>query len=341
MKQVQKVLRKIFKKLNLGKIKEVIEDSTSMYKVTTEDKSYIVKHYNKNDIKNNEDLLNKQRQIAISTKLSENGVPTITPLSFDSKYLIKYQKDYFLVYDSYTSKPISYGELSKKSIKKIANTLAIIHKLNITTNLPYLYKKTTIDLIKYSDQINNEELRVLINDNNTKLQKYINNCNNSIDLIKEELCISINNYNLENILWENDYIYLVNFDEVTLSNPIVSLIEISFNLSNNDNEFNLDFYKEFLTTYLKKYGDINLDFDIALNTSMNIKLQELEVMLTNNKAAAAIKLIKEILLFIDNKDNMLNCFNDYNKELIEKKNKKKKKKKKSDIIQSYNNIIES
>ena len=324
MKKKQKVLNKILKKLNLGQIKEITEDTSSLYKVVTDNKTLIVKHYNK-EIINNNDVLNKQREIAVCTILSENGVPTILPLQFDDKYLIKYQKDYFLIYDNYTSKPISYNELTKKSIKKIANTIAIIHKLNIQTNLPCLYKKVFLKLNDYVDKITDNKLKEIITKNENKLQELIDCSNSNIDLIKEDLCINPNNYNIENILWENDYMYLINFDKVFMSNPIVSLAQLAYDISTNDNIFNIDYYNEFITTYLKKYGDIELDFGIALISSMNPKLQDLETLLESNNYEESIKVLEDILLFLNNKDNMLNSFNDYIKEATEKKNKKKKK----------------
>ena len=220
MKKKQKVLNKILKKLNLGQIKEITEDTSSLYKVVTDNKTLIVKHYNKEIITKNEN----------------------------------------------------------------------------------------------------------------KLQELIDCSNSNIDLIKEDLCINPNNYNIENILWENDYMYLINFDKVFMSNPIVSLAQLAYDISTNDNIFNIDYYNEFITTYLKKYGDIELDFGIALISSMNPKLQDLETLLESNNYEESIKVLEDILLFLNNKDNMLNSFNDYIKEATEKKNKKKQKNKKKKKI---------
>ena len=143
--------------------------------------------------------------------------------------------------------------------------------------------------------------------------------------------------------------YLIDFDAAAMSNPTVSFAEAAFALSKQGKDFNQDFYKAFISSYLKKYGEVDVEFETALDVSMNGKLQWLEYIMSKcskknedyNKDT--ISMLNELKLFIYNKENMLNYFNDYIKESAEKKNKKKKKskKKKKDITKSYTDIIDS
>ena len=96
MNKLETVFEQIFETLELGTIKEITYVNSSqnlVHKVITDKKAYYVKQYSKDAIKNDKDLLKRKRQIAVTEKLSENGVPAILPLSFNNRYFIKYKKD--------------------------------------------------------------------------------------------------------------------------------------------------------------------------------------------------------------------------------------------------------
>ena len=124
--------------------------------------------------------------------------------------------------------------------------------------------------------------------------------------------------------------YLIDFDASAMSNPTVSFAEAAFALSRQGKQLNKDFYKDFVSSYIKKYGEIDTDFETALNVAMNGKLQWLEYLMSKcskkdeNSNKGTISMINELKLFIDNKEEMLNIFNDLTKIKKTKKNKKKK-----------------
>lgn len=330
--RIEKIIEKIFFTLELGTIKSITYTTSSqnlVHLVTTkENKEYYIKQYSKDAIKNNRDLLNRKRQIAVSEKLKENGVPAILPLSFNNRYFIKYNKDYYLIFEHIGAKPISSKELNSKKIKKLANTLAIIHKLDIQSNLHCQYKKIKIDFKKYLKKYNrlDNKLYNTLNNNYILIEELINQCNKNISKVKEHLCVSHNDYKLLNILWDKkDYMYLIDFDATAMSNPTVSLAEAAFALSVQNSSLNKDLYKEFISTYIKKYGDLETDFEIALNVSMNGKLQWLEYLMSKcskrnyESIEGTISMINELCLFINSKDTMLEIYNN----VVTKKRTKK------------------
>lgn len=339
MKKTKKdnaTIEKIFETLELGdilKVEEVESSQNIVHHITTDKKEYILKRYSKDAIRNDKDLLNRKRQIAVSEKLSENGVPVILPISFNNRYFIKYNKDYYLVFEYNNQEPISSKELSDKKIRKLATTLAIIHKLNIISNLNCQYKKINIDFTKYQKKFIkiNQDLYNTLTNNIEVLKELIDSCNNNINSVKEHLCISHNDYKLLNVLWKKDYMYLIDFDATSMSNPTVSTLEAAFSLSIVENTFKKDNYKDFLNGYLRKYGELETDFNTAINVAMNGKLQWLEYLLNKcckkdqTSIKATISMINELKLFIDNKETMINI---YNEILDSKKPKKKKKQKK-------------
>ena len=329
-KKQEKIIKIIVDTLNLG---SVLSSQNLVYLVETDKKSYYIKQYSKDAIRNNKDLLIRKRQVAVAENLKENGVPAVLPLTFDNKYFIKYNKDYFLVFDYLNKQPITEQDLNIKSIKILANTLAIIHKLDIKCSLNCQYKKVNIDFNKYLKKYNklDKDLYDIVKDNQLLLEELISSCNNNISKVKDHLCVSHNDYKLLNILWEKDYMYLIDFDATAMSNPTVSFAEAAFALSRQNNELNKEFYKEFVSSYVKKYGVLDIAFEDALSVSMNGKLQWLEYLMSNcskrnrDSIDGVISMVKELRLFIDSKEEMIGL---YNSVLTNKKEKKKKRTKK-------------
>ena len=314
-KSKKEAIKKIFDVLNLGELNEItpIESSQNIvYKVDTTNKSYILKEYSKDAIKNEYDLRKRKRQISVSEKFSENGVPTILPLKFNSKYFICYKKTYYLIYDYFDYEILEPKNLDNKKIKKLANTLAIMHKLNIKSELPCQYKQIKIDFNKYLKKykrIDNELYKTLY-DNYFILEGLTTNCNNNIRYIKNNMCVSHNDYKLKNILWKKDFMYLIDFDACSMVNPSVSLAECAFSLSRKNNKVDKDMYKEFLKVYLKKYGALPNTYKDALIVAVNGKLQWLEYLMSkcsksNPKAIEdTINMIKELVLYANNIDEL-------------------------------------
>ena len=94
-------INKIFEVLELGKVEDTkILDSSqnTVYKVTTDKKEYVLKEYSKDAIRNEYELNKRKRQISVSEKYSQNGIPTILPLKFNNRNFIKYKNRYYLFF---------------------------------------------------------------------------------------------------------------------------------------------------------------------------------------------------------------------------------------------------
>lgn len=318
-KSKKEAIKKIFEVLNLGEINEITPIKSSqniLYKVDTLNNSYVLKEYTKDSIKNDYDLQIRKRQISVSEKYAENGVPAILPLKFNSKYFICYKKTYYLVYNYHDYDILQSKDIDNKKIKKLANTLAIMHNLNIKSDLPCQYRIVKIDFNKYLKKYKkiDSDLYKILYDNYFILEGLTANCNNNLRFVKNNMCISHNDYKLGNILWQKDYMYLIDFDACGMVNPSVALAECAFSLSQKNNKLDKDMYKEFLKAYLKKYGPLPNSYKDALSVAMNGKLQWLEYIMSkcskNNKQAIedTKNLIKELVLYAKSIEELKNIY---------------------------------
>lgn len=314
-------MKELFNLLKLApitNIEPVDSSQNTVFKISTIDNDYLLKEYSKDAIKNEEDLHTRNVQINISKILNNSGIPTIIPIEFNNEYFINFNNRYYLIYNYFEYKVLEEQDLNNYYIETLASTLASIHKLKLVEDLKVQYKPINIDIDNYLNILSNlpnaKELYNLMLENKDSLKELITNCNNILPKINEELCISHNDYKLKNILWNDNQIYLIDFDASSLSNPAVSLAESSFALSRQNNDINYDFYKLYLKSYIKTYGPLKTNYNNALTCAMNGKLQWYEYLLSNYESDTRIHdaycMTKELLLFINNKDKLLKIYND-------------------------------
>lgn len=313
----------IFKKLNLGdvlKIKRVDSNQNIVYQIKTQNKNFILKEYSKDAIKDNNDLAKRNKQLRISEKFNSNGIKTVLPLKFNGHYFILFENKYYLIYEYMNYNVLEYYEVTLDNIITLATTLAKMHELDIQSDLDCQYKIINIDFDNYLELFKDidSSLYETLNNNIDKLKELINNCNININKVKEIMCISHNDYKLKNILWNDDEMYLIDFDACAISNPIVSLAESSFALSKQGDNINLEYYIKYLETYFSIYN-CNTSYKDALMVSMNGKLQWLEYLFSkcSNRDEKVINdsigMINELVLFISNIDNFLKIYEEIKK----------------------------
>lgn len=258
----------------------------------------------------------RKEQIQISEKLKKNGINTIVPKTFNNKKFILLNKKYYLIFDYYHQKHKKFENLTEKDIIHLAHTQAKIHKLHIKTKIPSVYKKIKFNLKKHieSSKQYNIKLYEVLKLNYNKLNELISKCNNNIKNVKRNLCISHNDYKLLNILRDDNNPILLDFDALGLSNPTCSLCESAFTFSHNKNYINYDFYKIYLSEYIKEYGIIKDDFYSCLYVCLNGKIQWLIYMFSknhlknNNYIEETIKMINEFILYYNNIEKFYNIY---------------------------------
>ena len=311
-------IKKVFNGLKLGDVLKIEIQSEYLYTIFTNDKKYILREYSKDEIKNDYDVQKKKKEYKVSEILKENGVPTLSPINFDGKFLIKYKDTYYLIYDYLPLKKKTVKNISTKNIKKMANTLAILNKKNLKEDLPSKYKIIKIDYNKYlkTFKSTNNELYKALYDNYFILYNLTTISNSKLKYIKNIQCITYSQYNLDNILWDKDYMYLMKFDNYITANPNTNFLESAFYIAKENDKINYDTYKTFIQSYLKKYNDPSLNFKDSLTTAMNYKLQELTKLLENcssikkdkNIIDKTISLIKDISLYGKNIETLYKIY---------------------------------
>ena len=311
-------IEKIFKYLNIDKVEEMgittFLNRDTIYAKTKNGEAYLV---NVVSLKEQEHDYSKNKIAKIKSLefFDKNGVHCLFPMRFNDKFFIDYRGKEYEVYKYIVTEHLKKKDLSDKQLKKIATSQAIIHNLDIKINLPCEYKEIKIEFNRKTaklEKYSNEAYKIIyeyfyqldeIIDHNNKLLKYASNY----------LILGYDNYDLNNIEWIKDYMYLIDYNNCKMVNPTVSLAESAYYFS-CDEEIDYAKYEKYLATYLKRYENVTFDYKEALYVSQNKRLVELENLINSsiknkeNYSDRIIPLVKELLLYNTNIERMNNAY---------------------------------
>ncbi|MBQ6841061.1 MAG: phosphotransferase [Bacilli bacterium] len=289
---------------NLGSVSSYIKEESSqnnVYKVMTTKGIYVIKEYSYDAIKNYYHLNKRRNQIYISEIFNNNGIKCILPINKNNKYFILYNRHYYLAFPYSAADKLSVELYTTKHLKHLAQTEANIHNLKIVASLPCLYKKVNINFNKAIKKYKkNFKITNCIKKNQYSLERLIEECNIRINRVKENMCISHNDYKSSNIIWEKETPVLLDFDAVGLVNPYCAMAESAFNFTYSKRNMNLSHYKIYLKTYFENREYPKVDFKDILYVSVNGKLQWLSYLLSSGYEHDIINMIEELSFFYEN-----------------------------------------
>ena len=268
MKDIENAFHKYFDD-TIIEINETKGSQNNVFLIKTDKNKYIVKQFTNVD---NNVLKERKEQLRISKIWNDNGIPCIQPLTD----IFECEDNYYIIYPYLEGLNLDEGDLNLEQIKKLAHLQAKIHSLKIDTFLP--------SHIKYLDY------------NNPAIQTIIDECNNSVEIAKKELCVCDNDFKPLNIVWHDNNPYILDFDAVCKNHPTFSLIESAYTFCHKDSELNLDYYKEYINEYKKEYKEELKDIDAAIYGSWNGKIQWIKYLEENKPEDPGIKdLINQII----------------------------------------------
>jgi len=316
-------INRLASKYKLGKIKNIeifTSSQNKVYKVETDINKYVIKEFSRDAIKNRYSLNKRKKQVEVNKIFNDNLIKTSLPILFKNKYFLLFEKKYYSIYNYLDGNILNFDDITIEHIKILSNTLSKIHNINFNINLPCTYKKININFNKYliiSKKIDNTLYNVL-KSNFIELNDLIKCCNNKINVMKNTLCISHNDYKLLNMLWKDLDLILLDFDACGLSNPTCCLCESAFNFSYDGHNINFDYYRLFLEEYLKNYGLVKDNFKDSLYVCMNGKLQWFSYMLSkiidNEYIEETKEMIKMFINYYNNIDSFYNIYLDVVKD---------------------------
>ena len=312
-------IEKIFRYLNLENIEEAgvatFLNEDVVYAKTPSNQYYIRINHTKYTKEKNYSI-NKINRIKTLETFSENGVHVMFPMKFNEKYFINYKSREYEIYQFKLTKHLKIEEINDKLLKKIATNQAIMHNVNIKKDLPCNYRKIDIKFDKVFKKLKKCSPKgyKTLYDNIYKLDEALAHYNKNLKYALNSLTVGYDNYNLENIEWVDNFMYLVDYRNCCKINMAVSLAESAYFVSYKDKKIDFARYSLYLKTYLKKYGPLSFDYKEALYVSLNKKFAELNDLINisikekEDFSKSISSIAKEIVAYADNIENMYNVY---------------------------------
>ena len=224
-----------------------------MFKIVTEQGSYIIKLLNPNIMKRPTAMGNYKIADDIERILKQNNIPAVYALEFKNRKMQELNGQYYYIFEWYDGKSLKDGEIKSVHCEKIGEVLAKIHNIDLK-NEPFEKDEMHIDWQKYIE---------LAKDMNSPICDYIKDYadlfndsmakgNEAIKKLPPVKAICHNDMDSKNVLWIGDEFKLIDLECLRYSNPYLELFELALCWSGYEG-CNINF--NLFNTFIKSYFD--------------------------------------------------------------------------------------
>ena len=281
---MNEIILELVNKCNLGNIlglPKKIEGGllNKMFKVSTTKGNYAFKLINPEVAKRKDGIKNLIFTEKVSNIAKLNGIKCISAIEINNELIHCIKNNYFLIFDWFEGSPITEKELVEDKIKKIAQELCLLHKIDFSSlekECDISYELDEINFDFYLAKIKNQNIYKLVDDIKKRFSEIDKESIRCLKVIKKKKVISHRDLDLPNVLWNNDNIpVIIDWETSGWVNPTLEVIDTAWNWSGGKDYFDKNKYKLFLDTYLKEGGILD-DYEIAFKADYKAKLRWFE-----------------------------------------------------------------
>ena len=281
---MNEIILELVNKCNLGNIlglPKKIEGGllNKMFKVSTTKGNYAFKLINPEVAKRKDGIKNLIFTEKVSNIAKLNGIKCISAIEIKNELIHCIKNNYFLIFDWFEGSPITEKELTEDKIKKIAQELCLLHKIDFSSlekECDISYELDEINFDFYLAKIKNQNIYKLVDDIKKRFSEIDKESIRCLKVIKKKKVISHRDLDLPNVLWNNDNIpVIIDWETSGWVNPTLEVIDTAWNWSGGKDYFDKNKYKLFLDTYLKEGGILD-DYEIAFKADYKAKLRWFE-----------------------------------------------------------------
>ena len=221
------------------------------YKLTTSSGNYAVKLINPSVFKEEYALKAFEKESQMEDLLSNAGVCAVYPIAYDGSKMLEINGRYFYLADWFDGLPLSIDDVTETHCEKVAEQLARIHNIDFKET-EKTYVPLEIDFDNYVKLCNEAGLPVseLLNDYLGMIKETLVRCNEAAKNVPCVQSLCHNDYDLKNVLWNNDQFRIIDLEAVAYNNPYKEIVSSALSWSGADD---LCFDEKLFETYLNTY----------------------------------------------------------------------------------------
>ena len=224
-------IEKLCQSYHLGKLKGEPEMITGglmhrMYHVSTDQGEYAVKLLNPDIMKRPEALQNMINSETVSNALKD-VVPLVAAKCFDGKCIIELDGSFYVIFDWIEGKSNFVPDILEHHCAQVGRVLGKIHTANIKVDSieknhgirgEYDWKM----LFEKAKQCNAECCSVL-QENLVDIMRWDNHVVSALSEVSQDQVISHRDLDPKNIMWNNDELYIIDWEAAGYVNPFQEL----------------------------------------------------------------------------------------------------------------------
>ena len=262
-KTIENLLVKLVRMCGLGKIIDDIESVSGglmhrMYKVITDSGIYAVKHLNAEIMKRPDAHENYARAEKIEGILENSDISIVPAMVIGGNKMQKIDNQFFYVFMWQEGKITDWNHISKEMCFKAGNILGRIHTIE-PKNVEYQPPETShIDwkgyVLKAKEE--NSAIASLLEDNEGLLVYVESELNKARELLPAMLCLSNEDMDPKNIMWDNGSPWMIDLECLDYGNPISHAMQLALQWSGIVTcEMDVDKMIAFFDGYLEAYDN--------------------------------------------------------------------------------------
>lgn len=260
---IETLLMKLVSMCGLGKIIAEVESVSGgfmhrMYKVTTDSGVYAVKHLNAEIMKRPGVHENYARAEKIEGILVNNDIPIVPAMVFSGNRMQKVDGQFFYVFRWQEGSITDWDHISSEMCYKAGNILGRIHAIE-PKNVAYQPPETShIDWRRYVLKAKEENSAVasLLEDNEELFFYAENELNKARASLPAVLCLSNEDMDPKNIMWDNGVPWMIDLECLDYGNPISHVMQLALQWSGIvSGKMDVDKMIAFFDGYLEAYDN--------------------------------------------------------------------------------------
>lgn len=270
-KTIEELLSELMLRCGLGLIVSPVEAvsggfSHRMYRVVTECKTYAVKYLNPVIMGREEAHENFARAERMECIIEKAGIPIVPALSIHGKKMQNIEGNYFYIFDWKEGHITDWYHISNRECRIAGSILGRIHAIeprNVSHREPVMCK---IDwhgyLMKAKERMS--EIASLLEENEEMLIYAVEEMNRARTLLPDILCLSDEDMDPKNIMWDNSNPWVIDLECLDYGNPISHALQLALQWSgittcDIDIEKMVSYFEGYLEVYdngYRAYSDV-------------------------------------------------------------------------------------
>lgn len=262
-KSIEELLARLMRECGLGEIIAGVEPVSGgfmhrMCKVTTDSGIYAVKHLNAEIMKRPDAHENYARAERIEGMLESSDIPIVPAMVIRGRKMQNIDGQFFYVFKWQSGKIADWNHISSEQCFKAGNILGRIHAIepkNVECQSPTL---SQIDWHGYMLKAKEEasEIAPLLEENEELLNYVESELNRARASLPAMLCISNEDMDPKNIMWDNGNPWVIDLECLDYGNPMSHAMQLALQWSGIVTcEMDIDRMVAFFDGYLEAYDN--------------------------------------------------------------------------------------